>query len=152
MLARADVIDPKSPVIVYPLQNGLDERLSMKSNVMGVKIDDSSKTYPASLFAGRDARVINDAVGDVPIALVSESGGDFVQVYDRRVDGRTLTLEVAGEGNLRDAETGSTWSIAGTATAGELAGHQLEAVPHYNKIFWYVWSDFNPGSPIYSGE
>src|SRR3546814_12418300 len=77
---------------------------------------------------------------------------DFVQVYERRVDGRTLTFEVAGEGTLRDAETGSTCSITGLATAGELAGRQLEAVPHYNKIFWYVWSDFNPGTPIYSGE
>ena len=152
MLARADVIDPKSSVIVYPLQNGLDERLGMKSNVMGVKIGDSSMTYPASLFTDHDIRVINDAVDDVPIALVSASGGDFVQVYDRRVDGRTLTLEIADQGNLRDAETGSTWSITGMATAGELAGRQLEAVPHYNKIFWYVWSDFNPGSPIYSGE
>ncbi len=150
MLARADVIDPKSPVIVYPLQNGLDERLGMKSNVMGVKIGDSSMTYPASLFADRDARVINDAVDTVPIALVSKSGGDFVQVYDRRIDGRTLTLEFTGEGNLRDTETGSTWSITGTATAGEMFGRQLEPVPHYNKIFWYVWSDFNPGSPIYS--
>lgn len=150
MLARADVIDPKSPVIVYPLQNGLDERLGMKSNVMGVKIGDSSMTYPASLFEDHDARVINDAVDGVPIALVSKSGGDFVQVYDRRVDGRTLTLEFTGEGNLRDTETDSTWSITGRATAGELVGRQLEPVPHYNKIFWYVWSDFNPGSPIYS--
>lgn len=152
MLARADVIDPCSPVIVYPLQNGLDERLPMKINVMGVKIDDSSMTYPASLFADHSTRVINHAVGGVPIALVSRFGGDFVQVYERRVDGRTLTFEITDEGMLRDAETGSSWSITGRATAGELAGRQLDAVPHYNKIFWYVWSDFNPGTPIYSGK
>lgn len=150
MLARADVIDPKSPVIVYPLQNALDERLGMKSNVMGVKIGDSSMTYPASLFADREAHVINHAVGDIPIVLVSTSRGDFVQVFDRSIDGRTLTLEFTGEGELRDTETGSTWSITGTATGGEMFGRQLEPVPHYNKIFWYVWSDFNPGSPIYS--
>ncbi|KUO55652.1 MAG: hypothetical protein APF78_06105 [Sphingomonadales bacterium BRH_c3] len=150
MLARADVIDPKSPVMVYPLQNGLDQRLPMKINVMGVKIGEHSMTYPASLFDGSRDRVINDVVGGVPVAVVSTRNGDFVQVYDRRANGRELTFEFTGDGTLRDAETGSTWSETGKAVSGELQGSRLEAVPHYNKIFWYVWSDFNPGTPIYS--
>ena len=48
--------------------------------------------------------------------------------------------------------TGSTWAPTGTAVAGSLAGQQLAAVPHYNKIFWYVWSDFNPGTPIHAAN
>jgi hypothetical protein len=35
MLARADVIDPASPVMVYPLQHELDRRLPMKSGNQG---------------------------------------------------------------------------------------------------------------------
>ena len=152
MLARADVIDPESPVMVYPLQNGLDPRLSMKSNVMGVKIGEASMTYPASLFVDGKDNVINDVVGGVPIAVVSLLGGDFVQVYDRRLGDRELTFAAADDGTFTDAETGSTWAPTGTAVAGSLAGQQLAAVPHYNKIFWYVWSDFNPGTPIHAAN
>lgn len=152
MLARADVIDPKSPVMVYPLQNGLDDRLPMKSNVMGVKIGDSTMSYPYALFQDRGDVVVNDLVGGVPIAVVSSLGGDFVQVYDRTVNGRTLTFAFAADGVLRDSETDSQWTVTGTCAGGELAGSRLDPVPHYNKIFWYVWSDFNPGTPIYDGD
>src|SRR3546814_18467867 len=37
MLSRADVIVPKSPVLVYPLQTGRDERLGMKRTIRDTK-------------------------------------------------------------------------------------------------------------------
>lgn len=149
ILARADVIDPKSPVMVYPLQNGLDERLPMKSNVMGVKVNNSSTSYPYQEFEGRPGKVINDVVDGLNIAVISALNGDFVQVYDRNVGQMTLTLEMGLDSVLRDLETGSRWAVTGECIGGELAGRRLDAIPHYNKIFWYVWSDFNPGTHIY---
>ena len=47
-----------------------------------------------------------------------------------------------------DRETGSTWNIAGEATAGELRGKILTPVPHFNKVFWFGWSLFKPGTQI----
>lgn len=147
LLARADVIDPKSPVMIYPLQHDKDERLGLKEQVIGVQIEDA--TWTCRLDSCKAERLIEDQVGGVSVLVVSDADGDFVQVYDRELDGRTLTFRCAEGDGFIDNETGSQWSITGRCTAGELAGKRLRPVPHYNKIFWYVWSDFHPGTRIY---
>ncbi|MDX1403706.1 MAG: DUF3179 domain-containing (seleno)protein [Woeseiaceae bacterium] len=144
MLARADVIDPASPVMVYPLQREVDKRLPMKSFVLGLYVDGEARAYPTELVAQH--KVINDRLGDTPLAIICEE--DFMQVYDRRVVGATLTFEQAADG-FTDSESGSTWSVTGFCTAGKHEGTQLVAIPHYNKIFWFVWSDYFPNCEIY---
>jgi hypothetical protein len=146
MLARADVIDPSSPVIVYPLQHELDKRLPMKSFVLGVVADGQSRTYPVDLVA--DRKLINDQLGDTPLAIFCVD--DYMQVFDRRIVGATLTFEKAEQGaDFVDRESGSVWSPTGRCTAGEHHGTQLAAIPHYNKIFWFVWADYFPNSSRY---
>jgi hypothetical protein len=146
MLARADVIDPSSPVMVYPLQHELDKRLPMKSFVLGVLADGHSQTYPAVLVA--DKKVINDQVGNTPVAIFCVD--DYMQVFDRRIVGATLTFAKAEQGpGFVDNESGSEWSPIGRCTTGEHHGIQLAPIPHYNKIFWFVWSDYFPNSQIY---
>jgi hypothetical protein len=148
MLARADVIDPSSPVIVYPLQHELDKRLPMKSFVLGVSADGQSRTYPAVVVA--DQKLINDELGDTPLAIFCID--DYMQVFDRRVVGATLTFDKADQGSgFVDKETGSEWSPTGKCTTGQYYGTQLSAIPHYNKIFWFVWSDYFPNCDIYGG-
>jgi len=152
LLARADVIDPASPVMVYPLQHPADERLPLKEQVIGVAIGGESKAYPVSLFAGGDT-VLNDELGGTPICLVSAAGGDFIQVYDRRAGGTTLSFRPGPGGDeLTDAETGSRWRPQGHCVAGEHEGSALLPVPHYNKIFWYVWADYHPGTRLHGEE
>ena len=146
MLARADVIDPSSPVIVYPLQHELDQRLPMKSFVLGVVVDGQSRTYPADVVA--DRKLINDQLGDTPLAIFCVD--DYMQVFDRRIVGATLTFDRAEQGaDFVDRESASVWSPTGRCTAGEHHGTQLAAIPHYNKIFWFVWADYFPNSSIY---
>jgi hypothetical protein len=50
---------------------------------------------------------------------------------------------------ITDVETGSTWSVTGIATAGLLAGTQLEPVPHGNH-FWFAWVAFSPETTIWT--
>ena len=146
ILARADVIDPSSPVMVYPLQHELDQRLPMKSLVLGVLADGHSRTYPAVVVA--DQKVINDQLGDTPLAVFCVD--DYMQVFDRRIVGATLTFDRAEHGpGFVDRESGSEWSATGRCVAGERHGTQLAAIPHYNKIFWFVWSDYFPNCGIY---
>lgn len=147
LLARAEVIDPASPVIVYPLQNELDERLLMKSFVLGVLAGGIPRTYPAGVVAER--KVINDELGDRHLAIFCVD--DFMQVFDRRIDGDTVLTfgKTDQDGVFVDDETGSEWSVAGKAWSGAYEGSQLRAIPHYNKIFWFVWSDYFPGCDIY---
>ncbi len=146
VLARADVINPASPVMVYPLQHELDQRLPMKSFVLGVVADGQARTYPAVIVA--EQIVINDRLGDTPLAIFCED--DYMQVFDRRIVGATLNFEKADQGSgFTDKESGSEWSPIGMCTSGKHKGTQLAAIPHYNKIFWFVWSDYFPNCEIY---
>ena len=151
LLARADVIDPASPTIVYPLQNPVDERLPMKALVLGVEAAGEAVAYPAALFP--ETRLVEDRLGDLPIVLFSDEAGDFVAVYERRLDGRRLSFAFdPAAGRWREQTSGSLFTVTGEAVDGPLAGRRLKPVAHYNKMFWYVWADFHPGCRIYGAK
>ncbi len=67
------------------------------------------------------------------------------------VDGRSLTFSAVGDVTFMDAETGTTWNMLGTAVEGPLAGTELDLAIHQNE-FWFAWTAFNPGSPVYGSE
>ena len=146
LLARAEVIDPASPVMVYPLEHELDQRLPMKAYVLGVTNDAESRAYPIDSING----VVNDQLADLSLAIFRDE--DYLQVFDRRIaGGRTLTFDKADDDRgFVDHESGSRWNATGTCLRGEHAGKELRAIPHYNKIFWFVWSDYFPNCDIYS--
>lgn len=151
LLSRADVIDPASPVMIYPTQNEVDRRLPLKSQVLGVEINDDSCAYPVETVAG--LRVLQDEVGGQPIVIFTACGGDFQQVYNRDLQSEgVLDFDIdSATDEIVDKQTGSTWDPTGRCTAGRLAGRRLLPRPHYNKIFWYVWADFYSNTRIYDG-
>jgi len=72
-------------------------------------------------------------------------------VFRPIADGRVLTFARASadeSASIVDQETGSTWSITGLATAGPLAGSQLEPVAHGDH-FWFAWAAFEPDTTIW---
>ena len=151
LLARADVIDPESPVLIYPLQQTLDERLPMKSFVLGVEIDNQHKAYPVSIFENES--LLHDEMGTTSLLLVSARKNDYMQIFDRNVSGQTLTFALSGaEGNFKDNETGSQWTPQGMCIAGDYEDTQLVRIPHYNKIFWFVWADYHPETTIFGAD
>ncbi len=150
LLARADVIDPKSPVMVYPLKHGLDDRLPMKSMVTGVEIDGVARTY--SLEESHRTPLIHDRISNTDILVVSGFGGDLVQVFDRRVGEVSLSFLGDGEHSFIDHQTRSKWNLLGHCVAGPMKGKSLARVPHYSKMFWYVWADYHPGVEIYGSR
>jgi len=149
LLSRADVIDPRSPVMIYSTEHEVDKRLPMKSLVLGVAVGDERCAYPTDLF--QDMPVINDDIGNRALLIASAFHGDFIQVFDRNIrSDKTLRFEaIDGNDGFSDTETGSIWNPSGLCIDGELRGSQLNTVPHYNKIFWYVWADFNVNTSIY---
>ena len=150
LLARADVIDPRSPVMVYPLQHPLDDRLPMKSLVLGLVADNHTRAYPVDLIAGQ--KVINDQLGNSSLVIFCVD--DYMQVFDSCVaPDNMLTFAASNQyGRFIDDESGSEWSATGECVSGTYAGRQLSTIPHYNKIFWYVWSDYYPGGEIFGDE
>ena len=100
--------------------------------------------------------VINDRLGDIPLLIVfdpetesafrsyqTDGGSSTVgssTTFNRDLDGRELTFNLV-DGVLQDDQTGSTWTRWGMATAGELAGSELDPVIHGDH-FWFAWAAF----------
>ena len=102
----------------------------------------------------KEAAVINDVVGGEPIVVLYDRDREIGQIFQRVVEGRTLTLSVAannGDWLAQDSETGTQWDITGRATSGALSGARLESPAHYNQLFWFSWAAFNRVTRINTG-
>lgn len=87
--------------------------------------------------------LLNDVAGGLPYVATFCTLCHTGIVWDRRVDGRTLTFELAGINNqnflMRDRETGSWWQqMSGRAVRGPLAGRALERVAS-DEVSWRQW-------------
>jgi hypothetical protein len=91
------------------------------------------RAYPLRILNYHE--IVNDRLGDLPVAVTWCPLCGTIVVYDRRVGDQTLTFGVSGklaDDNLvmYDRETGSEWKQSlGTAIAGPLEGESLQAVP-----------------------
>ncbi len=131
-----------------------DDRLPALSRVVGITEGEAVVAYSFDRVTAD--LVINDEVSGV--AIVVFGGGATTDALDDRsiaasqtigsavayspiVDGETLTFSANDDGTFSDEQTGSTWSITGTASAGDLAGSQLDVLEHRNE-FWFAWQAF----------
>jgi hypothetical protein len=139
----------------------IDGRLSPKVRVVGLVIDDEAAAYPFPFLV--EEQLVNDEVGGEPVVITwvagtaSGMGADTVaggtdvgaaSAFSREVDGRVLTFEPAGEGQMRDRETGTTWSFEGRGMSGELEGAQLELLVS-DSPFWFAWAIFQPETRVW---
>ena len=93
--------------------------------------------------------IVNDELGGRPIAVSYCPLCNSSLVFDRRVDGETLTFGTTG--NLRnsdlvmwDRQTESWWQqLTGDAVVGELTGTKLEVLPSQT----LSWTDFKQRYP-----
>ena len=151
--------DADSPAFLFA--GTPDGRLAPKARVVSIDAPAEAVAYP--LEALEAAGVVNDTVGDRPVTLFWQAGTasaldaasiaagrdvGAVGVFERALDGQTLTFR-SSAGTFIDEETGSTWNVLGTATAGPLAGEQLTKVVHDNTL-WFAWAAFKPDTRIYA--
>ena len=145
-------------------QGDPDPRFPALERVVGIRVSGSTKAYPFSVIAGE--RVVNDVFEKVPVVVFWGAGDtadalDAGQVAEGQgigtgiafspvVDGQTLTFTPVDDTTFRDDQTGSLWSLLGTAVDGPLTGSELGIIIHQNE-FWFAWSAFNEGAPVYAG-
>jgi hypothetical protein len=137
-----------------------DGRLPPKERVVTVSLGDEDAAYPFRVLERQS--VVHDTVGGQPLVVFWQRGTlsalDDRQIAKSRdvgaaavfspvVDGRRLSFRVTGD-TFVDVETGSRWSLLGRATAGPLAGRQLEPIVSGNH-FWFAWAVFKPGTRVY---
>jgi hypothetical protein len=139
----------------------VDSRLPAMERALGVAADGIVRVYPFTALAA--ARIVNDRVGNEPIAVFTASGmlsaldAEVIRdsrripaaaAYSRRSGERVLSFEQRGE-QILDRETGSEWDIFGRAVAGPLKGERLKPADS-GVHFAFAWLAFNPRSEIYS--
>jgi hypothetical protein len=124
--------------------------------VIGVALEDFAVAYGYSVAAQQG--VINDMVGEHPVAVVVNSETRNIEVFLRRVavEGNdqpfVLTFDRDSEGRLVDLETGSVWNLTQkVATDGELRGTPLQQVPWVSSFDW-AWEDFFPHTTFYADQ
>ncbi|MCI0634313.1 MAG: DUF3179 domain-containing protein, partial [Actinobacteria bacterium] len=144
----------------------LDGRLPPKERVVTVGEGSGGTAFPYSEL--RKVGVAEGTLDDGAIVVfwmpgtASALGGPNIDesedigatgVFRPEVDGRRLTFSRDGDegGSIRDAETGSTWSVLGIATVGELTGSRLEPVVHGDH-FWFAWAAFSPETTIWTAD
>ena len=143
---------PKTPGTLPPM-----------ARVITVDSGGEAVAYPYDVL--RQARVVNDTVGEEPVVVLWEPGTasaldegavaagrdvGSAGVFSRTLDGRTLTFRSEGD-RIVDEQTGSEWSPLGRALEGELTGEQLERVVSIDH-FWFSWAAFRPDTRVYESQ
>jgi Protein of unknown function (DUF3179) len=129
----------------------VDNRLKPRAMILGLDVGGANEAFPLPVL--RQARVINDQLGGKPILVVHQPESDTTTAFLARVRGKTRTLKFSAANaeatELIDNETGSRWDAYGKCISGRLQGLQLPSLilePEY----WFAWSEFHPGTEIYS--
>lgn len=119
--------------------------------VMGVELGSDTRTYPISLLEWHGA--LNDHMGGLDIAVTYSFLSDSGVVYNRELDGKTLTFDVHGgiyKNNLilRDRETQTLWSqLTGKALKGPLQGKTLSTIASI-RTDWADWETLHPSTVV----
>jgi hypothetical protein len=121
------------------------------TEVLGVALGGEAHAFPVRMLEFH--QIVNDSLGGVPVAVTYDPLTGTPLVFDRRVEGRTLTFGVSGllyNSNflLFDRETESLWSqFLGRAVAGPLASRVLTRIPVRQETT-RAWLERHPDSGI----
>lgn len=133
---------------LFPVsENGRDARLRPGEVVLGVEVGDVQRAYPIERMGDG---VANDVVAETAVVVFSLAEGPTGVAYSPVVAGNALTFTYS-DGQFRDEQTGSTWTIAGLAIDGNLQGTQLEALPTRSS-FWFSLIASFPDLEVYRGK
>ncbi len=150
--------DPNPIARVF--QKDVDIRLSAKQRVMAIENGDDVVAVPFEALGER--RVIAPEVGGEEFVIfwgpgtasiyseVTADGRDVgaAVTYYPEVDGRKLRFKAVGDGLFEDRETNSTWTLAGDAVDGPLAGKSLKPMERAAVHFWFVWAAYVPETRV----
>ncbi len=127
-VARTTYLEPQEPVIQ-------------------LVVEGQARAYPLQILTWHE--IVNDRIAGVPVAVTFCPLCNTAIVFDRRVDGRTLSFGTTG--NLRDSDlvmydrqTESWWQqFGGDGVVGRYAGAKLRQLP--GRIV--AWRDFARAHP-----
>ena len=121
--------------------------LDDKEPVISFEMNGDVRAYPLQILTWHE--IVNDVVGDVPVAVTFCPLCNTAIVFDRRLEG--VVLDFGTSGRLRnsdlimwDRQTESWWQqLTGEAIIGQLSGHKLIFLP----APIISWADFKTANP-----
>lgn len=122
-------LDPLEPVITLEIEG------------------ETPRAYPIRYLTWHE--IVNDTVGDLPVAVTFCPLCNSGITFDRRTDAGVLSFGVSGKLRnsdmvMYDRETESWWQQAiGTGIVGELTGVELDTLPSWMES-WEAFSSRNP--------
>ena len=129
--------------------------ISDSDTVIGLEINGEAKAYPLFILVWHE--IVNDKVGDTPVAVTYCPLCYTNQVFERILDGKEVEFGTSGKlynSNLvmYDRLTDSYWSQAlGQAITGELTGQELKIIP-FDVITWGDWKTIHPNTKVLTTE
>lgn len=125
-----------------------ETRLADREPVVTVETDgELPRAYPIRYLTWHE--IVNDQIGAVPVAVTFCPLCNSALTFDRRVEGRVLTLGVSGKLRnsdmvMYDRETESWWQQAlGEGIVGEMNGKTLTPLPSWMES----WAQFRSRNP-----
>jgi hypothetical protein len=114
--------------------------------VLAVRLGGEAHAYPIRTMGYH--HIVNDTLGNVPIAVTYCTLCHTGLVWKRELDGRTLYFRLAGINNgnalVRDQQTGTIWQQStGEAIFGPLKGRHLDLVPS-DELTFGLWRSEQP--------
>lgn len=125
-----------------------EQKVEDREPVIAVEIDgETPRAYPIRYLMWHE--IVNDQVGDVPVAVTFCPLCNSGLTFDRRVDGRVLSFGVSGKLRnsdmvMYDRQTESWWQQAvGTGIVGHYTGTELVQLPTWMES----WAEFKARNP-----
>jgi len=119
--------------------------------VIGLRINGEAKAYPLFIMVWHE--IVNDEIGNIPVAVTYCPLCFTNQVFERIIDDQVVEFGTSGKlynSNLvmYDRLTDSLWSQAlGLAITGELSGYELKKIP-FDVILWKDWKSLYPDTSV----
>jgi hypothetical protein len=128
--------------LLFPVSR-TDNRLHLKTRVIGIYSATDSKVYQIGSFGG-STQTINDQFENQSIVAVGNSTLNFAAIFSRELsDGTILAFNPIQDDlpNVMSDDEGNTWDVFGTATSGPREGAQLEMTQSYS-AYWFAFATF----------
>jgi thiol-disulfide isomerase/thioredoxin len=152
---RGQAIAAAHPPMEDPTVVPADRARHMRDGdvVLGIVVSGEARAYP--WWVVKNFHAVNDAVRGTPVAVTLCEQCTGAAAFRRELDGRVLTLEVAGVYNgtiiARDRQTRTLWApFSGHGLEGPLAGRKLERIP-LSLTRWAEWKTRHPATGVVWG-
>jgi len=133
---------------IFPARN-IDARLGVKTNVIGIEVNDKHKAYPFCLF--NKTVIITDEFQGMNLLVYRNNDTGTIRVYDRQIGEVVIDFE-KNVNDTTDSVTNTTWDLEnGVGIKGSRKDKTLRHVT-FLAVYWFVWADYYPGTEVFEIE